>query len=335
MTTVRWGVIGASTVAREWMIAAIRATGGEVASVVSRDAARGRAFAAAHAIPLATTELADVLGDPGIQAVYICTTNERHAAQTLAAAAAGKHVLCEKPLALTLAEAREMVRACGERGVVLGTNHHLRNAATHRAMRAAVAAGRIGRPLFVRVFHAVYLPEHLRGWRLTAKDTGGGAAMDITVHDADTLRFVLDDEPVAVCAMTQSGGLGAAGVEDGVMGVLRFRSGVLAEFHDAFTTRFAPTGLEVHGTEGSLLGTDCMSQRPVGRVVLRTAAGDAELPVQHENLYEHALRRFHAAIAGRGAPWADGVDGVRSLAVALATLEAARTGRETAIEPGV
>jgi 1,5-anhydro-D-fructose reductase (1,5-anhydro-D-mannitol-forming) len=333
--TVRWGLIGASTIAREWVIGAIRATGEEIAAVVSSDAGRGREFAAANSIPHLAPDVATLLKVPGIEAVYISTTNELHAVQTLTATAAGKHVLCEKPLALTLEDARKMVAACRARGVVLGTNHHLRNAATHRAMREAIAAGRIGKPLFVRVFHAVYLPPHLQGWRINKPDAGAGVVMDITVHDADTLRFVLNDEPVAVAAMTQQAGMGGAGVEDGVMGVIRFRNGALAQFHDAFTTRYARTGFEVHGTEGSLYGTDCMTQHAIGRVVLRDAAGEHELPLRHENLYERALRAFHAAIAGQGAPAADGADGVRSLAVALATLQAARERREAPIEPGL
>ena len=150
------------------------------------------------------------------------------------------------------------------------------------------------------------------------------------MHDADTLRFVLDDEPLAVSAMTSNSGMGHAGLEDGVMGVLRFSSGLLAQFHDAFTTRYAPTGFEVHGEEGSLIGRDCMTQAPKGEVLLRSAAGEASLPIAHENLYARSVRLFQDAVAGRGAPAASGEDGVRSLAVALATLEAARAARETA-----
>ncbi len=67
-----------------------------------------------------------------------------------------------------------VLKAC-EAGVVLGTNHHLRNAATHRAMREAIAAGRIGRPIAARVFHAVYLPPHLQGWRLDKPEAGGAS----------------------------------------------------------------------------------------------------------------------------------------------------------------
>ncbi len=331
--TVRWGLIGASTIAREWMIDAIRAAGGEGARVLRRDAARGRAFAQAHAIPRVTHDLGALLHDPDVQAVYVSTTNAHHAAQTVAAAAAGKHVLCEKPLALTLTDARQMVAACRAHGVVLGTNHHLRNADVHRAMRRMIAQGRVGRPLFARVFHAVHLPPHLQGWRIRDAQAGAGVVMDITVHDADTLRFVLDDEPVAVSAMTQRAGMGEGAIEDGVMGVLRFRSGLLAQFHDAFTTQFAPTGFEVHGTDGSLIAADCMTQRPIGRLLLRSAAGEVPVELERTNLYERALRTFHAAVEGGGAPSANGEDGVRSLAVALATLQAAATARETPIEP--
>jgi len=330
---VRWGLIGATTIAREWMIAAIRAAGGQIAGVMSTNVARGAAYAIEHNIPVATTSLDQLFGE--VDAVYVATTNDLHHGQVLAAAKAGRHVLCEKPLALTLAEARQMVAACKAAGVVVATNHHLRNAATHRAMRAAIAEGRIGRPLFARVSHAGYLPVHLQGWRIKDPKTGAGVVMDITVHDADTLRFVLGDEPVAVSAMVQKAGMGEGEIEDGVIGVARFKSGLLAHFHDAFTSRYAKTAFEVHGSEGSLFGADCMTQRPIGTVTLRNGEGDVLLPLTHENLYERSVRAFHAAMRGEGAPSATGEDGVRSMAMALATLAAARSGRETAVDPGL
>jgi 1,5-anhydro-D-fructose reductase (1,5-anhydro-D-mannitol-forming) len=332
MTRLRWGLIGASTIAAQHMIGAIRANGGEVAAVMSASANRAATFAAEHAIGRSTSHVDDLVGSDDIDAVYISTTNELHRDQVFAAAAAGKHVLCEKPLALTLDDARAMVARCRERGVVMGTNHHLRNAATHRAMREAIKAGRIGRPLFARVFHAVYLPPNLQGWRIEKPQAGGGVILDITVHDADTLRFVLDDEPVAVTAMTSQSGMGREGLEDGVMGVIRFASGLTAQFHDAFTTRYAATGFEVHGEEGSLIGTDCMTQMPRGDIVLRAKDGETPLSIDHENLYARSVRLFQEAAAGRGSPAATGEDGIKSLSVALATREAARTGHQTAID---
>jgi 1,5-anhydro-D-fructose reductase (1,5-anhydro-D-mannitol-forming) len=326
--TVRWGLIGASTIAREWMIGAFRGQpDGEVVAVMSSNAERARSYAADNDIPTAYSELGAILADPNVDAVYVSTTNELHRDQVLAAARAGKHVLCEKPLALTLDDAKAMRDACAAAGVVMATNHHLRNAGTHRAMRQAIRDGLIGRPLAARVFHAVYLPPHLQGWRITTPGAGGGVVLDITVHDADTLRFVLDDEPVSVVAASQSSGMASAGLEDAAMAVITFRSGLIAQTHDGFTTKYAGTGFEVHGTEGSLIGRDCMTQKPVGTVTLRTADGERELEIDRENLYARAVRAFHAAIRGEGAPSATADDGIRSLAVGLATLEAARSGR--------
>ena len=95
--------------------------------------------------------------------------------------------------------------------------------------------------------------------------------------------------------------------------------------HEAFTTKFAGTGFEVHGTEGSLIARDVMTQQPVGEVVLRTAAGEEVLPVEHENLYDRAVRLFHAAVRGEGQPAATGEDGVWSLATAIAVRDAAES----------
>jgi 1,5-anhydro-D-fructose reductase (1,5-anhydro-D-mannitol-forming) len=101
----------------------------------------------------------------------------------------------------------------------------------------------------------------------------------------------------------------------------------MAQFHDAFTAPHASTGFEVHGTEGSLYGRDVMTQRPIGTVAIRRGSSEEGILVEHENLYERSVRCFNAAIRGEGEPAASGVDGVMSLAVALAVRESAETGR--------
>jgi len=331
-TPVRWALVGASTIAEQFLIAAIRAQGGVIAVVVSGDAQRASDFAQKNAIGRHATDLDAVLADSAIDAVYISSTNEKHLPQALAAARAGKHVLCEKPLALCADDARQMIAVCAEQGVVLGTNHHLRCAATHRALREQLRAGGIGKPLFARVFHAVSLPPQLRGWRVEQPEAGGGVILDISVHDVDTLRYILDDEPVEVTAMTAAGTMGSAGLADGVMSIIRFRQGVLAQLHDAFTVPFAPTGLELHGTQGSLFARDVMTQRPVGEIVLRNADGDRVIEVEHASLYDYAVQRFHAAIAGEGTPAATGQDGYRSLLAALALAQSARSGAHVTVD---
>lgn len=322
-----WGLIGASTIAAEHMIGAIRAQAGhEVVAVASSSAERGRAYADRHGIAAAYDSVEALLADPAVQAVYISTTNELHRDQVMAAAAAGKHVLCEKPLALNVADALAMVASCRAAGVVMATNHHLRNAATHRKIRDLVQGGAIGKPLFARVFHAVYLPPHLQGWRLDKPQAGGGVILDITVHDADTLRFILGAEPIEAVGLTQSAAMAREGLEDGVMAVLRFDNGVLAQLHDAFTVKHAGTGIEIHGEQGSIVGRNVMTQQPVGDLVLRTANGEQAIPVVHENLYERGVAAFCAALRGEGAPAATAEDGVRSLATAVAVAEACRSG---------
>lgn len=333
---IKWALIGASTIADEWMVDAIRAQpDGAVCAVVSGSAERARDFARKHAIEQASASIEQVLSDSSIDAVYISSTNEKHLPQVLAAAAAGKHVLCEKPLALMQSDAMRMIDACAKAKVVLGTNHHLRCAATHRRLRMLIRAGAIGQPFYARVFHAVSLPPHLRGWRVEHKAAGGGVILDISVHDADTLRFVLDAEPVEVMAMTASSGMASAGLADGVMGVIRFSNGVLAQIHDAFTVPYAPTGLEVHGSEGSLIARDVMTQRAVGQIELRCARGVETIEVEHRNLYVTAVEQFHRAVLTGEVPAATGVDGLRSLAAALALEQSAELGERVAVQPHI
>jgi 1,5-anhydro-D-fructose reductase (1,5-anhydro-D-mannitol-forming) len=330
---MKWGLVGASTIASEHVIGAIRSRGHEVASVLSGDRSRGAVYASRHGIPESTVDLDALLADSELDAVYISTTNEKHHAQALAAIAAGKHVLCEKPLAMSVSEAVEMVRAAQAKGVTFATNHHLRNAGSHLTIRELIGSGRLGRVLSVRVFHAVHLPPHLQGWRISDASAGGGVIPDITVHDADTVRFYLDEDPTEVVAKAGVSGLGQ-GVEDSVMSVWSMPSGVMVQAHESFTHPFAGSGIEVHGTDGSVFGRGIMTQKPVGEVVLVDRDGQHVIPFPDHNLYVRGIALFADAVAGRGRPAADGIDGVKSLAVALAVREAAASGRAMPVNYG-
>ena len=331
---MHWALVGASTIASEHMINALRGVeGGTIGWVVSGSAHHGAAFASDHGIARATTRMDDMLADHDVQAVYISSTNEKHRAQALACIAAGKHVLCEKPLAMEVDDAAGMVRAAAAVGVTFATNHHLRCSGSHRAVRDIVASGRIGQVLSVRVHHAVHLPPHLQGWRINDAGAGGGVIPDITVHDADCVRFLLGEDPVSVVAQSGVSGMGA-GVEDSVISVWAMPSGAMVMAHESFTHPFAGSGLEVHGTLGSIFARGVMTQSPVGEIELVTAAGREVVPYSDHNLYVEAVRRFADAVAGRGQPAADGRDGVKSLAVALAVREAALSGTRTHVNYG-
>ena len=336
MQTKSWGIIGASTIARQYMINAINSQlDSRIVAILSRSEQRARTLADEFDVPRTYVDLDAFLGDGDLDVVYVSSTNERHKAETISAAQAGKHVLCEKPLALNLADAQAMIRACEKANVVMGTNHHLRNAATHQQLRKMVRTGAIGKPLAARVFHAVSLPKNLQTWRINNPGAGGGVILDITVHDTDTLRFILGEEVCEVTAVQAAQGMGTGGVEDTVMGIMQFESGLLAQFHDGFTIGHAGTGLEIHGTNGSLVAEDVMTQRPVGRIYLRKDDERFEFtPPHQEDLYKRAVRQFNRAVDGDGTPSATADDGLRSLAVALAVLEAARTGMRTKVQYG-
>jgi 1,5-anhydro-D-fructose reductase (1,5-anhydro-D-mannitol-forming) len=127
--------------------------------------------------------------------------------------------------------------------------------------------------------------------------------------------------------------MAGSGLEDGAMCIWRFKSGVIAQSHEGFTTKFADTGFEVHGSEGSLIAKNVMTQKPVGSVTLRTAKGEEELSFDREDLYARSLRQFHAAIRGDGQPSATGEDGIWSLTAAEAALQSASSGKAVKIDP--
>lgn len=325
--TLRWALIGASDIAATRMVPAMRALGHDIRAVCSGDAERARAWVRTHGVATGTASLDDALAD--VDAVYISSTNDKHAAQARAAIDAGRHVLCEKPLALTVDDALAMVDAAHAAGVVLATNHHLRNAPVHRVLRQLLHDGEIGRLLAVRVAHAVLLPQRLRGWRIDAAAPGSGVVLDITVHDIDTVRFVTGLEPHTVTAVGAAQG---GNVVDAVMVAARLDADVLLQTHDAFTVEHAGTGFELHGTDGSLIGIDAMTQDPDGSVVLRRSGTDVEIDIpDRDDLYIRGLDAFAAAVRGTGAPAATGEDGVRSLVAALAVAESLQTGSTVAV----
>lgn len=328
---MRWAFVGASNIASQWMVEAVRGVGDEVIAVVSGDAGRARTFAERHNIAHALTDEAPLRG-LGVQAVYISTTNEKHEASVLRAAACGFHVLCEKPLSTDLLSAQRMVQACKNAGVTLGTNFHLRHNQAHRLMRDAVRNGVLGKLVSVRLNHSVYLPRHLQGWRLKDKAAGGGVVLDIAVHNADSLAFVLGEYPEQVMALTSNSGMGE-GLEDNALSLWRFPSGVSAFTHQGFATPHGEKGIELLGTQATLKGVSMLDQGSPGTVAMMSAQGDQVTKMQDRNLYVEVLAQFHQALRGRPSDMADGDAGLKSLAVALAILESAKSGKAVLVRP--
>jgi 1,5-anhydro-D-fructose reductase (1,5-anhydro-D-mannitol-forming) len=331
---VNWAFVGASTIAGQYLVGAVRAqAGSDVRWVVSGTADRAASFARAHGIAGSGTDLAAALAAPSVDAVYISSTNEKHCAQAMAAIAAGKHILCEKPLATSIADAADMVQAAETAGLVFAINHHLRSAGSLRAVREMIALGKVGKVLSLRMFHAVELPVHLRGWRLDNPGAGGGVIADLTVHNADCVRFLLGEDPMSIVAHLDATGLGK-GVEDSAMSVWAMPSGAMVFSHESFTHPFAASGIEVHGTKGSILARGVLSQEPKGEIDLVTTTGITRVDYDRTGLYEAVVQKFVAAVAGKSAPAASGRDGLKSLQIAEAVRRAALTGQRQTVNYG-
>lgn len=330
--TLRWGLMGASDIAETRMLPALRRGGHRVTAVLSASGDRARSYAERNDIPRAFDEIAAFLACDEIDAVYVSSVNDLHLTQVAAAALAGKHVLCEKPVATTLADAKAIVDCCRSGDVVLAVNHHLPAAGTHRAMRELVARGAIGRPLAVSVRHATLLPERLRGWRLSGV-AGAGAVLDLSCHDASVVNPLLGTRAIETTAIVATQGQWAARSEDVSMAVIRYEGDVLAQLHDSFTSPHTPTLFEVHGDAGSIRAVDVMTPEPVGTVMLTDHSGTREIEVDdRRHTYDITLEAFSHAVAGDGRPVVTGEDAYHALAVSLAILESAATGRRAAVE---
>ena len=196
---VRWGVLGPAAIAVHKVIPAMqRSQHCEVVAIASRDAERATAAAEQMGIARHHGSYDDLLTDPDVEAVYIPLPNHLHAEWTLRAAAAGKHVLCEKPLALSAAQAAEMVEGCRAAGVLLMEAFMYRLHPLWLRVRDLVTSGTIGELEAIQVFFAYHNvdPANIRN----IAEYGGGALMDVGCYAINVARWMFDAEPTAVSA---------------------------------------------------------------------------------------------------------------------------------------
>ena len=248
---IRWGVISTANIGRWAVNPAIQASrNGELVAVASRDEARAQEFAAAHDIPEWYPSYQALLEDPSIEAVYIPLPNSLHREWTIRAAEHGKHILCEKPLALTAEEAGAMGAAADANGVRLMEAFMYRFHPRTGQVVQMVRDGRIGQPGMIRSAFTFRLtrPDNIR----LKPELGGGALMDVGCYCVNVSRTVAGAEPAEVWATAH---WGSTGVDEQLTGVLRFPDGCLAQFDCALTLE-RREWYEVAGTEGSLVVPD-------------------------------------------------------------------------------
>ncbi|MFV0386795.1 Gfo/Idh/MocA family protein [Paracoccus sp. (in: a-proteobacteria)] len=203
MKEISWGILGTAGIAKKAMLPALQnARGCHLSAIASRDLTRAEQVARQFGIPRAHGSYDALLADSEVEAVYIPLPNHLHVPLTLRALAAGKHVLCEKPLALTLAEARQVADAAQAAGRVVAEAFMTRHHPQWQSARAFVRAGRIGRLTGVQAMFSYSNtdPENVRN----QKDIGGGGLYDIGCYAIDAARFFFEAEPLSVtCTMDQ------------------------------------------------------------------------------------------------------------------------------------
>ena len=301
---VRWGIAGCGWVARDYVGPAIQASAnGRIAALFDPDPVSRSRAEQAFGSP-ATESLRDFLATPGLGAVYVAAPNFAHRALVEAAAAAGLPVLCEKPMATTLDDARAMVAACGRAGVRYATAFDQRFHAAHQALAALIADGRLGTVTAVRIVYACWLPADWAGdnWRIDPRRAGGGALMDLAPHGLDLSAYLLGEPLVDVAAMGQAR-VHRYNVEDGALLMARSRSGIMVQMHVAYNCpeTLPRRRLEVVGTAGQAIAIDTMGQTPGGTLHVIDAATGVPTPVDvpgaDRSPFLNQVEAFAAAVA--------------------------------------
>jgi predicted dehydrogenase len=260
----------------------------------AREAARQ--FGIPHGFAFASTE--ELCRCSEVDAVLVTTPNACHLRDVLAAVAARKPVLCEKPMGMGADECRQMVEAAHNAGVLLGVAQVFRFADGTARFRELIAAGDIGRPIFARAEFSYPGSGHARTWLYNRSIAGGGPIADVGVHCIDALRYILQDEPRRVSALGRSDE-GSGDVEAAAVLTLQFRRGTLATVLVSTRAHYR-TPLEIVGDAGVLRADDALNvERPVKLELWRGGHLAAEETVSNQLAYARQVDAFAAAVEGR------------------------------------
>jgi 1,5-anhydro-D-fructose reductase (1,5-anhydro-D-mannitol-forming) len=321
-----WGIIGTGGFAGSATAPAIKALGaqGSLVAAVSRDRGRADAFAAQHGARRAYTDYADLLRDRDVDIVYISTPNAQHAEQALAAARAGKHVLCEKPLALSVSDARRMVDAFEAAGLKLGTHFQTRHHTAFVETKRLLDQRAIGDVILVQI-EVSSGANPFRSWRADPQLAGLGSINNIAVHPFDLLRYLLGSEVREVTAVTDVGS--ATELEHMVLALLRFQNGTLAYVNaNQKVPNFQPD-IDIYGTAGRIVGIDCTRPFRLGELRVLTASSEQVAKYSSNDAVARSIAAFNDAVAHNREPNASGLDGLRSVQLTDAVIRSAREGR--------
>lgn len=321
---LRWGILGCAGIAVRAVIPGLQQSERNVVTAIaSRDLEKAKQTAESLGIETAYGSYEALLADDTIDAVYIPLPNHLHLPWTIRAAEAGKHVLCEKPIALDAAEAARMVEACEAKGVHLAEAFMYRHHPRYRIIREMIAAGEIGE---VRGIHGAFTfnnAGHRENIRYR-RDWGGGSVYDVGVYPISAARLILGQEPEAATAHA----LFSPEHDDVDMmasGLLEFSDGVALTFDCGMWASFRNT-LEVLGTKASIEVPSAFVAGPDGGYDFFVISGDDRRQVEVSRSNQYALQGddFARTVLDGAAQAFEPADAVRNMKVIDAVLRSAR-----------
>ncbi len=308
MKKLRWGLIGCGDIARKRVAPALRdLADGELVAVNRAQSELAETFAKEFGAQRWYRDWRELLADEEIEAVYLATPVNLHAEQTIAAAEAGKHVLCEKPMGLSVAECDRMIAACQAHGVKLGIAYYRHFYPVIQRVKELLAAGEIGKPVLAQInaferFNPS--PEHPRYWFVQKAQAGGGPMMDFGCHRIEVLLNLLG--PIEKVHSSVGNVLFEREVEDTAVAVFDFASqarAVLSVTHAAWE---AQDTLTIFGSAGSLY----ISVLNQGALQIKTAAGErSESHPPHLNIHQPLIADFTQAVLTDREPLVGGAIG--------------------------
>ena len=341
MSRIRWGVIGSGGVAQRRTIPEGIAAARNARLVSVYDTSVDTNEAVAAKFDARACASVDELLDSGVDAVYVASPPSAHCAHVMACATAGKHVFCEKPLALRAAEAEQVVARCTAAGVKLGTAFMMRFQAQHQAALRMVREGRLGKLVYGRAQLSCWYPPISGAWRQDPAQGGGGSLMDMGGHCIDLLEMFFG--PVTKVACFTGNAVHPYASEDSATVLAGFRSGAMATVDTFFCIpdQSSKNVLEIYGSEGSILAQGTIGQVDHGKMAAflagssaeydaaqkRDAGGGVAIDPEPVNTYRAEIEAFSHAIQGGVDPAVSGQDGLHSQHVLAACYESARSGK--------
>ncbi|MBI3361564.1 MAG: Gfo/Idh/MocA family oxidoreductase [Chloroflexi bacterium] len=318
---LRWGLLSTARINRA-VIPPIRASArNELLAVASRTRETGKAYAREWGIPRLHVGYEALLADPEIDAIYISLPNSLHAEWSIKCAEAGKHVLCEKPVAITIAEVERMMAAARKNRTVLAEAFMYRHHPQTLKVRELIQQGVIGKPSSVhgRFTFSIATEDDVR----LDPDLGGGSVWDVGCYPVSYTRSALGEEPIEVFGWQR---LTARGVENTFAGTMRFASGVLATFDCGFRSP-QRWGMEIVGAEGTITLTNPFKPGMNDIILLRRGDQTDAIPVTPQELYIGEVEDMADAVLDGKPPRISLEDSLANVKTLLALYQSAKEGK--------